>query len=248
VERLKQWNGTDVFSGSSWNLTICIMKEKNMKSKSLALVTVVALLVVLAIPFQVGSQENQSDQWDHQKDEPFVLTSTTFADGGQLPVSMALNSPGCAPNDASGMDESPEMSWTRPKHGTRSFVVVLFDRTDGFTHWGMYNVSPEATGLPQGTAGLAGSAFGQQVDNDFGYGEQYDGPCPPTSYTPTTHDYVLTVYALDVELTLPKGSVDFPPDGEILYHKLIEAGREGHILQSASIHGFFSAVSTNPNP
>ena len=219
-----------------------------MKSKSLALVTVVALLVVLAIPFQVGSQENQSDQWDHQKDEPFVLTSTTFADGGQLPVSMALNSPGCAPNDASGMDESPEMSWTRPKHGTRSFVDVLFDRTDGFTHWGMYNVSPEATGLPQGTAGLAGSAFGQQVDNDFGYGEQYDGPCPPTSYTPTTHDYVLTVYALDVELTLPKGSVDFPPDGEILYHKLIEAGREGHILQSASIHGFFSAVSTNPNP
>jgi Raf kinase inhibitor-like YbhB/YbcL family protein len=218
-----------------------------MKSKSLMQFIALASLVALTIPLQLGGQENQQDQKDNEKEEPFVLTSATFANGGKLPVSMALNQSGCAPdvnnNGGIGGDESPQMSWTRPRHGTRSFVVVLFDRTDGFTHWGMYNISPEATGLPPGTAGRAGSPFGQQVDNDFGLGEQYDGPCPPTSLTPATHEYVLTVYALDVELALPKGSTDFPPDGEILFHKLIEAGREGHILQSASIRGFFAAVT-----
>ena len=214
-----------------------------MKSKSLVQFIAMALLVALTIPLQLGGQENQVNQ--NEKEEPFVLTSTTFRDGGKLPLSMALNESGCAPdinnNGGIGGDESPQMSWTRPMRGTRSFVVILFDHTDGFTHWGMYNISPEATGLPQGTAGMAGSPFGQQVDNDFGLGEQYDGPCPPTNLTPATHEYVLTVYALDVELTLPKGSADFPPDGEILFNKLIEAGREGHILQSASIRGFFSA-------
>jgi Raf kinase inhibitor-like YbhB/YbcL family protein len=214
-----------------------------MKSKALTQFIAIALLGTLTVPLQLGGQENQPIQ--NENEEPFVLTSATFKDGGTLPVSMALNESGCAPdvnnNGGIGGDESPQMSWTRPKRGTRSFVVVLFDRTAGFTHWGMYNISPEAKGLPQGTPGMDGSPFGQQVGNDFGLGEQYDGPCPPTSLTPATHEYVLTVYALDVELTLPKGSTDFPPNGEILFHALIEAGREGHILQSASIRGFFSA-------
>jgi Raf kinase inhibitor-like YbhB/YbcL family protein len=218
-----------------------------MKSKWLKQFIVVASLVALTIPMPLSGRKNQSDQTGNEKEEPFVLTSTTFTDGGSLPVSMALNQSGCAPdinnNGGIGGDESPQMSWTRPKHGTRSFVVVLFDRTAGFTHWGMYKISSDATGLPEGTAGMAGSSFGQQVDNDFGLGEQYDGPCPPTSLTSATHEYVLTVYALDVELTLPNGSADFPPDGEILFRKLIEVGREGHILQSASIRGFFSAAT-----
>lgn len=218
-----------------------------MKSKSLKQFIVIASLIALAIPSQLVGQQNQSNQKECEKEEPFVLTSTTFTNGGTLPVSMALNQSGCAPdinnNGGIGGDQSPQMSWTRPRYGTRSFAVVLFDRTDGFTHWGMYNIAPDKTGLPEGTAGAAGSPFGRQVDNDFGLGEQYDGPCPPTNLTPAAHDYVLTVYALDIELTLPPGSADFPPDGEILFHKLIEAGREGHILQSASIHGFFSAVS-----
>src|ERR1700683_1671630 len=216
-----------------------------MKSKWLKQFIVISSVVALTIPMPLSGRGNQSDQTGNEKEEPFVLTSSTFTDRGTLPVSMALNQSGCAPdinnNGGIGGDESPQMSWTRPKHGTRSFVVVLFYRTDGFTHWGVYNICSDATGLPEGTAGMAGSPFGQQVENDFGLGEQYDGPCPPTTLTPATHEYVLTVYALDVELTLPKGSADFPPDGEILFHKLIEAGPEGHILESASIRGFFSA-------
>lgn len=219
-----------------------------MKSKSLARLTIVVLLAVVAMPFLLGWQENQNGKDDNEK--PFVLTSTTFADG-QLPVSMAFNSPGCAPSTSAnpsgiGGDMSPQISWTRAKHGTRSFVVILYDSTASFTHWGMYNISPEATGLPE-NAGMVGSKFGQQISSDFFLNDGYDGPCPPTNFIPTTHEYVLTVYALDVdELTLPTGTVDFPPAGDILYNKLIKLGIEGHVLESASIHGFFSAVTPNP--
>jgi len=54
-----------------------------------------------------------------------------------------------------------------------------------------------------------------------------------------SHHYVFTVYALDVTLpTLPSFG-DFPPGAEALYHALIDAGKCGDILETASIDGFF---------
>jgi hypothetical protein len=48
------------------------------------------------------------------------------------------------------------------------------------------------------------------------------------------------VYALDIVLpTLPAQGPVFPPGSEALYHALIAAGRERHILATASITGFF---------
>jgi Raf kinase inhibitor-like YbhB/YbcL family protein len=212
-----------------------------MKFKSLTRFPVVALLAILTIAFQLGGQENQDNKADNSEHK-FQLTSATFANGAPLPLSMIFGASGCAANGAIGGDQSPEMSWTRPKQGTRSFVVILYDVTAAFTHWGMYNISPEATGLPA-NAGVAGSMFGQQVENDFFLGEQYDGPCPPTTVTPTTHEYVLTVYALDEELHLD-GSANFLPVGETLFRELVKAGRDGHILESSSLRGSSSAVST----
>jgi phosphatidylethanolamine-binding protein (PEBP) family uncharacterized protein len=58
---------------------------------------------------------------------------------------------------------------------------------------------------------------------------------------PNVHDYVFTVYALDTELKL-SSSANFPANAETLYHALIQAGRDGHILDSASLTGFFSST------
>jgi Raf kinase inhibitor-like YbhB/YbcL family protein len=153
---------------------------------------------------------------------------------------MIFSEIGCAANGAMGGDQSPEMSWTPAKPGTKSFVVMLFDATAAFTHWGMYNIPADATGLPE-NAGVMGSTFGQQVANDVTFGQEYDGPCPPANGLPVTHAYVLTVYALDDELKLP-GSRDFPASGETLFRALLVAGRFGHILQSSSITGFYSSI------
>jgi Raf kinase inhibitor-like YbhB/YbcL family protein len=180
-------------------------------------------------------------------DHAMEVTSTTFTNDSTLPLSTIFNyiSNGvniCTANGAAGLDQSPELSWTHAPRHTRSFVVVLYDTTAAFTHWGMYNISGNSNGLPE-NAGIADSTYGMQIDNDFG-DPHYDGPCPPAGVEPFTHHYVFTVYALDTQLTL-ESSTNFPANAETLYHALIRAGREGHILASASITGLFSATPSD---
>jgi Raf kinase inhibitor-like YbhB/YbcL family protein len=177
--------------------------------------------------------------------ESFQLRSTTFSNDSTLPLSTILNNQvngvnTCSASGAAGYDESPELFWTGVPRGTKSFVVVLYDVTASFTHWGMYNISGNVTQLPE-NAGKAGSSYGLQVENDFGLGQQYDGPCPPANVAPDTHTYVFTVYALSTQLNLP-GSANFPANGETLYHALIRAGQQNEILGEASLTGFYSST------
>jgi Raf kinase inhibitor-like YbhB/YbcL family protein len=175
----------------------------------------------------------------------FQLHSVAFPNDGTPPLSMILNNPAngmntCTASGATGGDQSPELYWIDAPVETRSFVVVLYDTTASFTHWGMYNIPGNANGLPQ-NAGVAGSRFGAQIENDFDLGQQYDGPCPPAGVAPAIHSYVFTVYALSTTLSLP-GSTNFPANGETLYHALIAAGERGQILGKASLTALYSAT------
>lgn len=176
------------------------------------------------------------------------LGSTAFANNTFMPISTIHNTVvnnvnTCSIDGSPGGNQSPELFWTGAPHATRTFVVVAYDVTAAFTHWGMYNIAGHATGLPM-NAGVAGSSYGAQIVNDFFIGAEYDGPCPPANVAPFVHHYVFTVYALDIELDLPS-SVNFPATAETLYQALIEAGRHDHILASASLNGLYS---TTPAP
>lgn len=178
----------------------------------------------------------------------FRLTSATFTNNSELPISMILNNQSngvntCSANGAAGGDTSPELSWSGAPRGTQSFVVVLYDVTAAFTHWGMYNISGNATQLPAG-AGVADSTYGPQITNDFYYGAEYDGPCPPAGVQPYQHQYVFTVYALCTKFTLPS-STNFPSNAETLYQALITAGANGEILGEASLTGYYSSTPTS---
>lgn len=123
----------------------------------------------------------------------FQASSTTFVDGATLPLSMIDNiivngSNSCSLDGSPGGNESPELSWTTPPAGTAGFVVTTYDTTAAFTHWGMYNISPAATGLPE-NAGAAVSSYGEQIFNNLLVGKEYDGPCPPAGYKPYSHHY-----------------------------------------------------------
>jgi Raf kinase inhibitor-like YbhB/YbcL family protein len=177
--------------------------------------------------------------------ESFQLHSTTFSNDSVLPISVILNNQvngvnTCSATGAAGYDESPELSWTGAPRGTQSFVVVLYDVTAAFTHWGMYNIAGSVTKLPE-NAGKAGSPFGLQIENDFELGQEYDGPCPPANVVPDTHQYTFTVYALSGQLHLP-GSANFPTNAETLYQALIVAGKQNEILGEATLTGFYSST------
>jgi Raf kinase inhibitor-like YbhB/YbcL family protein len=175
----------------------------------------------------------------------FQLQSTTFRNNQTLPISMINNIVvngvnTCSIDGSPGGNESPELFWIGAPARTRTFVVTAYDVTAAFTHWGMYNISGELTGLPQ-KAGVAGSRYGAQIVNDFGMAAEYDGPCPPANVAPFVHHYVFTVYALDTDLSLPS-STNFPANAETLYQALISAGQQGHILASASLTGLYSTT------
>jgi Raf kinase inhibitor-like YbhB/YbcL family protein len=199
--------------------------------KIFAVRTILVLALVAIVSPRTVAQSAAPDS-DHE----FRLSSTTFTDGGQLPLSSVLGSNFCTFVSGGG-DQSPELSWSNAPRGTQSFVVTLFDVTASFTHWGLYNISRKTTELPE-NAGVAGSIFGLQVFNDFFLGAEYDGPCPPSTVTPIVHDYVFTVYALDSKLQLTSFPPNFPADAETLYRAMFD-----HVLKKASVHGFFSTAN-----
>ena len=194
----------------------------------------------------LGLAAGNSAAWDD--DHHLTLHSASFADGGTLPLSVISNIPNgngqnsCTASGSAGGNESPQLSWHHAPHGTRSFAIVAYDVTAQFTHWVIYNIPADTDSLPQ-NAGTPGSPSGVQNGNDF-FEPNYNGPCPPTTLTPYSHQYKFTVYALDRTLPVVATFGDFVPAGpEGFYQELIQASREGHVLASASISGFFSAVT-----
>ena len=196
------------------------------------------LLIILTLALSSVALVAQTDAPPSAQANPgsqhqLQLSTTTFTNGAELPLIMVLGSNNCTFVSGGG-DESPELSWKNAPRGTRSFVVTMFDTTASFTHWGMYNISPTTTSLPE-NAGVTGSIYGEQVFNDFYYGAEYDGPCPPNTLTPYVHNYVVTVFALDTTLYLTSNPPNFPANAETLYRAVSD-----HILQQASIHGYFT--------
>jgi Raf kinase inhibitor-like YbhB/YbcL family protein len=197
-----------------------------------------AAVAVAATSLTAGSLSAEEPIWGDGEGR-MELTSTSFTNGNPLPAANIYNFfiPGttfnvCSATGAMGSDQSPQLAWKHVPHDTRSFVVVLYDTTAAFTHWGMYNIPASTRMLPE-DAGVANSAYGSQVNNDF-LDPNYDGPCPPAGVAPDVHHYVFTVYALDTELKV-SSSANFPANAETLYQALIKAGRDGHILASAEL-------------
>ena len=197
----------------------------------------------------LGLAAGNSTAWGDD-DHHMRVESATFTNGGTLPLSMistianASGQNSCTADGSAGGNQSPQLSWQHAPERTRSFVIVSYDITAQFTHWVMYNIPADATSVAE-NAGVPGSSLGVQNGNDF-FQPNYNGPCPPTTLMPFSHQYQFTVYALDRMLPVVPTFGDFVPAGpEGFYQELIAASRAGHVLASASISGFFSAVAAN---
>jgi Raf kinase inhibitor-like YbhB/YbcL family protein len=146
-----------------------------------------------------------------------TVTSKTFASKGAIPVDCSCD----------GSDRSPQVTWSAPPEGTKSFALVVEDPdapAGVFTHWLVFDVAADASSLAEG---VDTNALGVKVGlNDF-KNVRYNGPCPPRR---ELHRYVFRVFALDKELGLSEGATK-----DALY-----AAMTGHVLGEGYVVGTFS--------
>lgn len=146
-----------------------------------------------------------------------VLASASFAPSAPLPAWSAHGASRCP-----GANRSPELHWSAPPPGTRSYALVLFDpdARGGWYHWIAYDIPATlreltvGASLPQSQLGI--TSFGER---------RYGGPCPPPGLN---HHYVFALYALDVSSL----DASAPLDGPTLLQRI-----RGHVVTSATLIG-----------
>ena len=153
---------------------------------------------------------------------PLTLSSNAFTPHGEIPARFTCE----------GNDTSPDLDWQGIPANTRSLVLIVDDpdapdptapqRT--WVHWVLYNLPPDATGLPEGVSSgdlPPGTMEGLNDWNRSGYG----GPCPPVG----RHRYFHKLYALDKVVAL----TDRPTKADV------EAAMDGHIIEQAELVGTY---------
>jgi Raf kinase inhibitor-like YbhB/YbcL family protein len=148
----------------------------------------------------------------------FSVSANALTEGGTVPLLYVYD--GC-----SGLNRSPELSWSGLPAGAKSFAVTVFDpdapQAGGWWHWLLFDIPHTTRGLPENASAKGLPQGAKQTRNDFGT-SGYGGPCPPPG---KAHRYVFTVYALKVaQLAL---RVTDPPA------KVAEAIRKNALVQAS---------------
>jgi Raf kinase inhibitor-like YbhB/YbcL family protein len=151
-----------------------------------------------------------------------TLTSTAFSQGGEIPSRYTCE----------GEDLAPPLDWAGVPETARSLVLIVDDPDAPdpqaprmtWVHWVLYNLPPDAHGLPEGVTSNnlpPGTEEGHNDWNRAGYG----GPCPPIG----RHRYFYKLYALDTTLT----GLDLPGKADI------ETVMAGHVIEQAELLGTY---------
>lgn len=126
----------------------------------------------------------------------FSLKSTTL--GGQMTNTQVFNGFGCT-----GDNISPELTWSNPPAGTKSFAITMHDPDaptgSGWWHWVIFDIPANSSKLVSNAGNLAVNLAPKgsiQSTTDFGK-PGFGGPCPPQGHG--FHKYEITIYALKTE-------------------------------------------------
>jgi hypothetical protein len=151
--------------------------------------------------------------------QTIIISTTAFGNGQSIPVIYTCD----------GKNSSPALQWSGVPATAKSLALIVEDPDAPvgiFTHWVLYNLSPELTGLNEGLPRLATlSGLGKQGINDFRK-NAYDGPCPPQG---KAHRYYFRLYALDLQPSLADG---------LTRQKLLDQ-MKGHILAQGEWMGTY---------
>lgn len=147
----------------------------------------------------------------------FLLASPAFGNHRPIPKRHTCEGEGI----------SPELAWSQPPAGIRSFALCMHDPDapkGDFTHWLLWDIPATETSLAEGTGGRSTGATGANDRGDVAYLP----PTPPRSDPP--HRYIFELHALDVpKLSLPRGSS----------RPAFEAAIRPHLMMTARLTGQF---------
>ena len=143
-------------------------------------------------------------------DKQLKLISTVFSHNGHIPPLYTCE----------GKNINPPLKVENIPDGTKTLALIVEDPDAPrgvFTHWIMWNISPNEAIAENSNPGISGT-------NSFGK-TGYGGPCPPSG----EHRYFFRVFALDIELDLSTSSKK---------EDLLDA-MKGHILANAELMGVY---------
>jgi Raf kinase inhibitor-like YbhB/YbcL family protein len=187
--------------------------------RSVSLVGALALLLGLLLGADAGEGQGPPGA---ESSGPFVLRSSAFDDGDQIPSRYTCE----------GEDISPPLSWSRPPAGTRSLALIVDDPDAPdpkaprmtWVHWVVYGLPPTAGELPEGVSRQALPTGAREGRNGWKR-QAYGGPCPPIG----RHRYFHKLYALDTVLS----------DLEAATKAQIEEAMKGHVIERVQLIGTY---------
>ncbi len=141
--------------------------------------------------------------------QAFELKSDDIKSGATIADAQLFDSLGCT-----GGNISPELSWSDPPAGTKSFALMMFDPDaptgHGFLHWLMFDIPADVSTLAKGAGNPGGPApkGATQTLNDFN-APGYGGPCPPQG--DASHRYHFMLYALSEKKLGAEANADPQP-------------------------------------
>lgn len=176
-----------------------------------AIIFFVILFVVVAalVVVNVSNNSRGIDLIPRNQLTKMRVSSPVFKKGESIPSKYTCE----------GENTNPQIDISGVPPSAKSLALIMDDpdapkRT--FTHWLVWNVSPEASELAENGV-PSGAVQGNNSANKLGY----TGPCPPSG----THRYFFKIYALDAMLDLKSGIGRNELETEIQKH-LIEKNEE----------------------
>lgn len=126
---------------------------------------------------------------------PIKITIAAFPEGGEIPTMY-----GCS--NGKNPNVSPAISWSGEPAGIMSYALIMHDPDvaigdSDVLHWAIFNIPGNAMGLPEGVPTKQMLDDGAEQLKNIGQSYGYFNPCPPP---PTTHHYMIELYALDTKL------------------------------------------------
>jgi Raf kinase inhibitor-like YbhB/YbcL family protein len=181
--------------------------------------------ILLTIVLGVALAQDKGKQTKSGAMPVLTLTSTAFADGGEIPAKFTQES---------STPVSPQLEWKNTPANTASLVLIMHDldavddrKTDDHLHWLVINIPATvhelAEGVPLTERLPDGTIQGKNVGGVTGYRGPGAGAAGPH------HHYTFELFALDTKL-------DLGPDATRL--EVLKA-MEGHISGKGAMAGRF---------